>query len=401
MSLLTVIVLLAAVPVTLASLYLLALTAGWRRPQSPAAAAPLRFCVLVPAHNEACGIGRTVDSLQALQYPRDHVRIVVMADNCTDDTAAIARAHGAEVLERCDPDRRGKGWALHAAIDTLLSEVPRATGSWEVLVVVDADTQVSGNLLDVVARHVHAGDDAVQAAYRPQSAGTSPTSVITDVAFSAFHLVRSGARERMGLSCGLRGNGMAFTRRLLQDVPHHAFTRTEDLEFGILLGLEGVRVAFAGGATVRGDMPEAAAVVTQQRERWIGGRLALAKRFVVRLLREALVRRNLMLADLAIDLLVPPVSVLVIAAVTGLGLAGAGWWLGMLHGSAVVVWALAAVALGVHVWHAAWVIGRTRALVGALAAVPAYALGKARIAARGLRSTADVWIRTTREGELS
>ena len=91
--------------------------------------------------------------------------------------------------------------------------------------------------------------------------------------------MRSGARERWGLSCGLRGNGMAFTRQVLRDVPHTAFTRTEDLEYGLLLGLHGVRVAFAGDTTVFGDMPDTAAVVTQQRERWIGGRLALAKRF--------------------------------------------------------------------------------------------------------------------------
>ncbi len=401
MTVLTVIAILASVPVTLASLYLLTLTIGWRRPSSPAAAAPLRFCILVPAHNEALGIGRTVRSLQSVRYSSDHVRIVVMADNCTDETAAIARAHGAEVLERHDTGRRGKGWALHAAIQSLLDEPNLNHAPWDVLAVVDADTQVDVTLLDVMARHVSAGHDAVQVAYRPQPAVESPTAVITDVAFSAFHLVRSGARERFGLSCGLRGNGMAFTRQVLRDVPHTAFTRTEDLEFGILLGLHGVRVAFAGETTVYGDMPETAAVVTQQRERWIGGRLALAKRFALRLLRESLLRRRLMMADLAIDLVIPPVSALVVIAATGLGLTATGWAFGVMHGGAVMVWAMAAVALSAHVWHAAWVIGRTRALLGALAAVPAYAFGKARIAAAGLRSTADVWIRTTREGEPS
>jgi 1,2-diacylglycerol 3-beta-glucosyltransferase len=401
MTVLTIVAVLAAVPVTLASLYLLTLTIGWRRPVPQPAAASPRFCILVPAHNEARGIGRTVRSLQSVQYPRDRFRIVVMADNCTDNTAAIARAHGAEVLERHDTGRRGKGWALHAAIRSLLGEPTLTHAAWDVLVVVDADTQVETNLLDVMARAVCAGHDAVQVAYRPRPAAASPTAVITDVALSAFHLVRSGARERWGLSCGLRGNGMAFTRQVLRDVPHTAFTRTEDLEFGILLGLHGVRVAFAGDTTVFGDMPETASVVTQQRERWIGGRLALAKRFALRLLRESVTRRRLMLADLAIDLLIPPVSALVVMAAAGLGLAVMGWTLGVMHGGVVLVWVMAAAALSVHVWHAAWVIGRTRALLGALVAVPAYALGKARIAWRGLRSTSDVWIRTTREGELS
>jgi 1,2-diacylglycerol 3-beta-glucosyltransferase len=401
MTVLTVLAVLAAVPVTFASLYLLTLTIGWRRPAAQPVAAPLRFCILVPAHNEARGIGRTVRSLQAVRYPRDQFRIVVMADNCTDETAAIARAHGAEVLERHDTGRRGKGWALHAAIQSLLVEPTLNHAPWEVLAVVDADTHVDTDLLEVMARHVSAGHDAVQVAYRPHTTAGSPTAVITDVAFSAFHLVRSGARERWGLSCGLRGNGMAFTRQVLRDVPHTAFTRTEDLEYGLLLGLHGVRVAFAGDTTVFGDMPDTAAVVTQQRERWIGGRLALAKRFALRLLRESVTRRRLMLTDLAIDLLIPPVSALVIMAAAGLGLAAAGYGLGLVHGGVLAVWMLAAVALAAHVWHAAWVIGRTGALLGALASVPAYAVGKARIAAAGLRSTADVWIRTTREGELS
>lgn len=398
MTVLTAVLVLAAMPVALACLYLFALTLGWRRPSALRTARPVRFCVLVPAHNEALGIARTVESLQALDYPRELVRIVVVADNCGDDTASIARAHGAEVCERVDTERRGKGWALHFAIERLLAEPAE---SWEAVVVVDADTRVSANLLTVMAAHLDAGDQAVQAAYRPLPGGASPTAVITDVAFAAFHLVRSGARERLGLSCGLRGNGMAFTRRLLRDVPHTAFTRTEDLEFGILLGLSGERVAFAGATTVYGDMPEVPAVVTQQRERWIGGRFALARRFALRLVRESLVRRRLMLADLAMDLLVPPVSVLALLACAGVALAAMGWMAGLVDGVALVVWAGAAAALAAHVLHAARLIGRTRALCVALTSVPAYALGKSLIAWRGLRATADVWIRTTREGELS
>lgn len=398
LSVVSLVVALAGVPVALAALYLLTLTITWRRPAALVPDRTRRFCILVPAHNEALGIGRTIASLQAINYPAARRRIIVLADNCSDDTARIARARGAEVMERHDAERRGKGQALHYAIDRLLAESPDA---WDALVVIDADTQVSDNLLEVASAHLVRGAEVVQALYRPRVAALSPTAVITDVAFAAFHLVRSGARERFGLSCGLRGNGMVFTRSVLRDVPHQAFTRTEDLEFGILLGLYGVRVVFAGQTVVYGDMPDAAAVVTQQRERWIGGRFALARRFAGTLLKTSVARRSLMLADLACDLLVPPVSALIVLA--GAGLAASlilTAWTGLAW-PALLVWGVAVAGIAVHVLHAAAVVGRTRALIRAAVAVPAYAWGKASIAWRGLGPTADVWIRTTREGEQS
>jgi 1,2-diacylglycerol 3-beta-glucosyltransferase len=219
------------------------------------------------------------------------------------------------------------------------------------------------------------------------------------VAFAAFHLVRSSARERLGLSCGLRGNGMAFSRALLRDVPHAAFSKTEDLEFGVHLGLRGVRVAFAGGARVYGDMPERPAVVDTQRERWIGGRVAMARRFAPALVRQALRGRSLMAADLACDLIVPPLSVLLLASIAGLAIslllamaAGATTW-------AWAVWLLACAGLGVHVAHAARVAGRGRAFIRAAGSVPGYAVGKALTAVRALRRSDDAWVRTARHGE--
>ncbi|GMV21704.1 MAG: N-acetylglucosaminyltransferase [Acidimicrobiia bacterium] len=390
----TMVLFVAAVPALLIAAYLGALTAMWRRPVPVAPSDSRWLAVLVPAHNEAGGITRTIASLRASDYRQGRRRIIVIADNCTDDTAAIARAAGAEVIERHDDTRRGKGYALQTAIDQLLTEPAEA---WDSLVVVDADTEVDANTFKVLAGHLATGADAVQAAYLP-TPGTTPTSVLTDVAFAAFHLVRSGARERLGLSCGLRGNGMAFSRTLLAAVPHTAHSRTEDLEFGVQLGLRGIRVAFAGDTRVRGEMPERAAVVTRQRERWIGGRAAIARTWFGSLLRQAWTTRSVMALDLAIDLIVPPISAVVMAAAAGLMLSLTAWLLG---GSAVPAWMFAAslVIIAAHAALAAVLVGRSRDLLRALGHVPAYAWGKAVIAMRGLRRTPEVWVRTTREGE--
>ena len=386
-------------PVLAATLYLLGLTLLSRRshPQSASASAPtMRFVVVVPAHNEAAGIAATVDSLHAVDYPAALRRVVVVADNCTDATAFVARAHGASVIERHDLTRRGKGYALdHAFAELLDTAVPL----WDAVVVVDADTLVEPSLLQAMASELqHA--EAAQAAYLPAPGRSTPTAVITEVALTAFHLVRSSARERLGLSCGLRGNGMAFTRSLLRRVRHTAFSRTEDLEFGVQLGLQGVRVAYAGGTTVYGDMPDRAEVVTQQRDRWIGGRMLMARRFVGALLTRAWQTRSALPLDLAVDLIVPPLSALVATLAVGLV---AAFVVVMAGGSVapLVVWGTALLALVAHVGHAAVVAGRGWALLRAALSLPRYALDKTWLVARGVRSTDDTWIRTTREGELS
>jgi 1,2-diacylglycerol 3-beta-glucosyltransferase len=382
-----------------AGLYLLALTLLWRRPTDVRGRRErLRFRVLVPAHNEEAGIGATVRSLEALDYPADLRRTVVLADNCTDSTAAIAAAEGAEVIERFDAVRRGKGFALQYGIDELLRR-DADRPEWDALVVVDADTLVSPNLLRVLASHLESGASAVQAAYLPRPGSDRPVAVITQVAFAAFHLVRSGARERLGLSCGLRGNGMAFRRELLREVPHAAFSRTEDLEFGVQLALQGVRVAFAGETRVFGEMPERAAAVASQRDRWIGGRAAIARKYLSQLVAGALRQRSLMLADIALDLIVPPLSALTVVSAAGFA---ASVVLAVAAGGPMVstaVWSAAFAALAIHVAHAARIAGKGRAFLRAAGAVPGYALDKTMTALRALRPTEETWVRTPRKGE--
>jgi cellulose synthase/poly-beta-1,6-N-acetylglucosamine synthase-like glycosyltransferase len=388
----------AGVPVLLATLYLLGCTLLWRRaaPVSRQRVGGTRFVVAIPAHDEERGLGATLESLEAMDYPRHLWRLLVIADNCTDRTADEARRHGAEVLERHDDLRRGKGYALQFAIDTLLAEPGDA---WGALLVVDADTSVSRNLLEAMSQQIVSGRRAVQAAYLPRPA-SGGLSVITEVAFTAFHLVRSGARERLGLSCGLRGNGMAFSRQLLAEVPHDAFSRAEDLEYGIRLGLAGVRVAYAGDAVVRGDMPERESVAARQRERWIGGRVELARRFAPGLLARAWRERSPMLADLACDLLVPPLSVLVALLAAGLiSSAALAMATGALTG-AVIVWSVAWAAMAAHVAHAALLSGRGAAFFGAVLSLPRYAFGKALITMRSFATGGGAWIRTRREGEM-
>ena len=196
----------------------------------------VRFVVVVPAHNEERGIARTVDNLLGLDWPRDRFRALVVADNCRDATAARAAEAGAEVLVRIDPDRRGKGYALERAFEQVLS-----AGGADAVVVIDADTIASPNLLSAFAARLELGALAVQAEYAVLNPDASWRTRLMTLAFALFHDVRSRGRERLRLSCGLRGNGMCFASEALRRVPHRAFSLVEDIEYGIRLGLEGIR----------------------------------------------------------------------------------------------------------------------------------------------------------------
>ena len=300
MKVLTLAFALLSVPYLLAAFYLfgLAVLARRSRREAPAGFVPdLRIQVLVPAHNEAAGIARTVKSLGALRYPVELRRLLVIADNCSDETAALARQAGAQVLERHDLEARGKGYALAFAYGHCVRE------DWcDAVAVVDADTVASENLLADFAAHFQRGAPALQADYGVLNANDSWRTRLLSVAFTLFHAGRSSARERLGLSCGLRGNGMGFRVDTLKAVPHRAFSVVEDLEYGIDLGEAGMRVTYVGSAHVWGEMARSEKTSRSQRRRWEGGRRALVSQRLIRLLRESLRLRSLVLFDLALDL---------------------------------------------------------------------------------------------------
>lgn len=335
-----------AVPVTATCLYLLVMTLlSARMHLSAGSARTLRFDVIVPAHNEALLIQRCVESLRQLHWPAKQVRLLVVADNCDDDTAERAANAGALVMVRNDPSRRSKGYALRFAFDR-----SRDDGQADAVVVIDADTQVSRNLLEAFAARIHAGAGAMQAHYGVLNPSDSWRTGLIAIAHGAFHTLRSQARERLGLSCGIRGNGWCLTHPLLAEVPYAAYSVTEDLEYGITLGLAGHRVHYVSEAHADADMVSGAQVAGRQRQRWEDGRLALTRSQVGPLLQKAWRDRRPVCLDLALDLLVLPLSYVALG-VFGLlitATAAALWdaalqpwlWLALINGAALCLYVL-------------------------------------------------------------
>src|SRR5713226_6983933 len=206
----TILVGLAGVLAALPAFYLLslAIAAVAVRPRRMPRADPSRLAVLVPAHNEAELIGRCVRSLLGQSYPRLSYRVIVIADNCRDQTAVEARAAGAEVMVRDEPTARGKGQALRWAMDRILA----GSTPPDALVVVDADSLAHPELLWELEAERAAGAEVVQAEYLIADENGSTQSELVALAFLLFHRVRLGGRRALGLPANLVGNGMLLTR---------------------------------------------------------------------------------------------------------------------------------------------------------------------------------------------
>jgi 1,2-diacylglycerol 3-beta-glucosyltransferase len=332
----------AGLPAAAASLYLLTLAlASFRRLRVPPAAEPApRLAVLVPAHDEENLVGRCVASLLDQTYPRDRFRVIVIADNCGDRTAEVAGAAGAEVLVRRDEQRIGKGHALRWAMDRLLG----APEPVDAVVVVDADSIADRGLLAQLAAAHADGADAVQAEYLVLADGGSTRARLVAAAFLLFHRVRFGGRAALGLPASLVGNGMLFSRRLLETLPWNAFTGVEDLEYTIELRLAGVRPRFAGAARVSGPVPHGYRGMRGQRLRWEGGRWHVVRSRLLPLLAHA-ARRDPGVLDAAVDLAVPPLGLLAMGSAAGTVVTAVAAVLGLAAAWSLSPWLLAVAAL--------------------------------------------------------
>lgn len=365
---------LAGLILTAVVLYLLmvafAAFSGRRTPRRLLAPPRRRFAVVVPAHDEEEGIGSTLTNLFALDYPRDLFAVVVVADNCTDATAAVARRSGATVLERNDPDRRGKGYALRFAFATLMEE------RFDAFVVVDADSVLDRDFLRVMNDRLLCGDKVIQAWYGLSNPDVNPLTYVLHVGNVVENLLFYAGKTRLGLPAVLRGNGMCFAREVLAEVPWDSFSVVEDSEYTLRLVRRGIAIPFAAETRVLARQPETLAQARTQRVRWASGNMQLTKGHAFRLLREGAVSGNLALADLGATFLtlskplLLAASVLLAAAALAVGLLDSGqrtfgWLLGFVPAVLIFLYMAAGIlAAGVTVrrlayllccpWYLAW-----------------------------------------------
>jgi cellulose synthase/poly-beta-1,6-N-acetylglucosamine synthase-like glycosyltransferase len=343
-----------------------------------------KIAIVIPAHDEAAMIVRCVSSIVGCARPSRPVAssVIVIADNCTDATAALAWSAGARVILRFDTNRRGKGFALQDAFAKLLTE------GFDAIAVVDADTVVETNFLSEIVRLLDAGADGAQTRYRVLNPYATTRTRLMSVAFMAMNVLRPRGRVHWGLSAGLLGNGFALSRKTLEAVPYDAHSVVEDLEYHLRIVRSDRRIAFADRTTVRGEMPTGTHGARTQRARWEGGRLRMIAQNVPTLAREV-IRGRFRLLEPLLDLLLLPLGFHLVMLATTLAIPYAP----------ARIYAASAIGLvAFHVGAGIAVSGGGISDVFSLLAAPFYILWKVAVTPEIFRSgrRKAAWIRTER-----
>jgi hypothetical protein len=349
----------------------------------------MRFVVLVPAHDEQEGIAATLESLAHCHYPDNQWRTLVIADNCNDRTAERAQEVGVEVWSRNDPTKRGKGYALTWALDRLVTE----PDSFDAVMILDADCLASPNLLSAIDRRLRSGASAVQVNYIVGNPDSSHASALRFAAFALMNTVRFSGKQQLGLSCGLVGTGMAFSKDLLLRHPWTAAGLVEDGEYHMRIVQAGERAEFISNAWVSSPVPTSLRGSSDQQARWEQGKLQLIRQWSPRLVRSGVSNRDVVRLHAGLEPLVPPQS-LIAAGSVGALLAG------LLLGSKRLVALCALTLLGQSVFVLAGLrlVQAPAQVYRALLAAPLLISGKVALYVRLLGGRGpSTWVRTERE----
>lgn len=258
--------------------------------------------VLIPARNESSILPATLAALSSELLTED--RVWVVADNCTDNTAEIARSLGATTFERNDAIHRGKGFALQYAINQIAPHLDR------VAVVVDADCQFERGGLSRIAALAAESQQPVQSCYRMLDSDPQPRVRLSQFAVLLKNTIRQRGLSRLGLPGLLSGSGMAFPWPILRAADLANDNTADDLQLTCDLAIAGHGVRYCEEAVIAAMLPSDPHVADVQRKRWIHGHLRTLARYVPRLIWAGITQRRLMPLAVAMEVAVPPISLL-------------------------------------------------------------------------------------------
>jgi cellulose synthase/poly-beta-1,6-N-acetylglucosamine synthase-like glycosyltransferase len=388
--LLTTLTVLVAIPVATFLVETIAAIVPLRRDElGPDDGSRRRVAVLVPANNEGAAQLPTLADIKAQLSAGD--RLLVVADNCTDSTAAIATAAGAEAVIRNDPMRNGKGYALDWGLRHLDTDPP------DIVIIVDADCRLAENAIDRLAAVCAATHRPVQASYKMISSIGSPIDLrVAEFAWRVKNWVRPSGLRALGLPCHLMGTGMAFPWDLIRSINLASGWIVEDLKMGLDLALAGNSPGFCPSVVVTSSFPCTVEGVQNQRLRWEQGHIGVIMTTVPHLVFLAIVRADINLLALALDIAIPPLSLLGMFLIVMLMITGSAALLGASPLSMLV--SLASLGGFVSACLICWLkSGRDILPPRSILSICYYVLGKLPLYRKILsRKSTPQWIRTER-----
>ena len=238
-----------------------------------------KFMAIIPAHNEEAVVGNLIESLKNQNYNKDLYDIYVIADNCTDNTARVAKKAGAIVYERFDNTKKTKGYAL----DWFLQQKIQENADYDAVCIFDADNIVDKNFIKNMNKKLCQGEDVVQG-YRDIK---NPTDSWVTAGYAIFywtmHRFYHLARYNIGLSPLLNGTGFMVRFDILKPNGWKTVTLTEDIEFSLQRIIKGKRLGWATDAIVYDEQPVGFKQSWSQRSRWTVGHMQCIQEYTKKL----------------------------------------------------------------------------------------------------------------------
>ena len=343
--------------------------------------------ILMPAHDEASTISGTLE--QIIPVLSDRVRLLIVADNCSDETAKIVKAYGHEVIERNDVDRRGKGYALAFGQDYLRKNPP------DCVIILDADCTTDEQSVSDLSKYCLERSLPVQAQYilNPDRF-TSPMVQISNFAFWVKNAVRQRGSQRMGAAAILTGTGMSFPWPLFERLPLATSNIVEDLGLTIYLTQTRNAPIYLNQALIK-SLAAGEQATLNQRTRWEHGFLSMAREYGLKSILQGIRKTDRRLFQIGLHLIVPPVALLFSLSFIGMIFTAI---LGSLRGSSLPFLLISVpLTLSIIAIFLAWLSGGKRWISGkTLLKLPIYLLWKIPVYIGLFRGKTTSWDRTER-----
>lgn len=227
-----------------------------------------KFGIVISARNEENVIGNLLESINRQNYPKELIKIFLIADNCTDNTAEVGRQHGATVLERQNKELVGKGYALDFLFKKLLAE----NDDCDAYIVFDADNLVDENFVKEMNVNFNRGYIALTSYRNSKNYGTNWITAGYSLWFLREAKYLNNARMTLGASCAISGTGFCISRKIVErnnGWKYHLLT--EDVEFSVDMAIQGEKIGYSSGSIVYDEQPETFKQSWNQRLRWAKG----------------------------------------------------------------------------------------------------------------------------------
>lgn len=289
-----------------------------------------KFAVLISARNESAVIAHLLESINNQTYPKELVDIFVVADNCTDNTAEIARSCGANVYERFDKVNVGKGYALNFVLRKIKKDFGR--DAYDGYFVFDADNVLAPNYIEEMNKTFSDGYKILTSYRNSKNYGDSWISAGYALWFLRESKYLNYPRMLLNTSCAISGTGFLFSKEIAEEINGWKYyLLTEDIEFTVDHVTNDYKIGYCKNAVLYDEQPSEFKQSIRQRMRWAKGYFQVFCNYGSRLVKGTVSGKSFSCYDMSMSI-IPAVLV----TLATLSINGAAILAGLISGISVM-----------------------------------------------------------------